>query len=227
MPINFTAVNGFGGAQAGGGGGVDANGDIGGGFGIDPNVTGSFAGLVSNTFQITGDVTDICLTASFTVNAGSFPFVLELRIEDTTNGSNLSFNQTVNAPGTCTIGGDLADGVNNGGFAFSATGVYQVVTAVAPADSGPDGFGIDIAGLSLDVCLDDATVEECTNEAGECNICEGTETAIVFDPGAIFGFGTDGIAGGGAGPADATNTVLNGGFGIGPNATNALSLIHI
>ncbi len=154
--------------------------------GIPANTPDLFAAIGVGELCIPDPANDICLVADIDVISGSFPFTLEFRIENGTGapgngGEALTFNATIDGPGACSIGGNLADGMAVIGAAPDPDGIFDfnpantgIVIAIE-SFSGPfaEDVEVNINSITLTVCSPDAVVFGCTDM-----------TADNFDPAA-------------------------------------------
>ena len=118
---------------------------------------------------------DYCIFADFVVTASDpsdYPIILEFRIENNGAPGRIDFNTTISADGNYTLGGNLANGVDNGA-GFSITGLNPtLVVAIAhfPAD------GIPLAG-SLNVQYSNVQIND-----GSCSPDPACFTPGCTDP---------------------------------------------
>ncbi|MDF1699289.1 MAG: hypothetical protein P1U56_25765, partial [Saprospiraceae bacterium] len=117
-------------------------------------------------------IEDICLTADIDVLTGSYPFVLEFRLENGTgapgnNGQAVTFDVMVDGDGMCSVGGGLADAVLVNGFEFVPGGNYGVVIGLADFSGNPvdENIVVRVSNISLSVCAADseAPILDCPN----------------------------------------------------------------
>ena len=112
-------------------------------------------------------------------------------------GAQLNLNQLITGAGTCSIGGSLADAINEGGFTWeNSCFEFVVATAFFPGDGSTLSADrvIEISNMSLSVCTAESEQPEltCPNEGPNLFVNPG------FDSGDLTGwniFGFGGIEG--------------------------------
>jgi len=141
------------------------------------------------------DLNDICIGADIEVvtnaDLSAFPIIIEYRIENTGFGFPppwLSFDQTITAPGTYSLGGNLSAGIDplNNGIAFDPALATQLVIAFANNMPGasplPDDITIFYSNLRVISCTPTTQVVGCTDPTA-CNYnadaCEDDDTCIL------------------------------------------------
>ncbi len=148
-------------------------------FTMDEGAVNAFSVGGVDNLELPDYITDICLTADINVISGSYPFLLEFRLENGTGapgngGQAMVFDVMVDGSGVCSMGGTgSVNGTSVNGFTYVPGAKYAVAVGLADFSGNPvaSDVEVEVSNISLTVCAAD-------NEAPVLN-CPNSEELLV------------------------------------------------